>query len=102
MARYVGVLTGKSVDHLRKVVSGQGMSLWLADSDGKGDLLETPVAITAQTFANAIRAILGSGMAVVEGTLFSGIAGTYTAATCTSPGTRRSPTSATAKVLSGG
>lgn len=78
MARYVGVLTGKSVDHIRKVISGQGMSLWLADSDGKGDLLETPVVITGQTFADAIRAILGSGTAVVEGTLYSGIPGVYT------------------------
>ncbi|MFI7449534.1 hypothetical protein ACIBQX_18705 [Nonomuraea sp. NPDC049714] len=78
MARYVGVVMGKSVDHLRKVVSGQGMSLWLADSDGKGDLIETPIQITGQTFANAIRAILGSGTAVVEGTLHSGVAGTYT------------------------
>lgn len=78
MARYVGVVTGKSVDHLRKVVSGQGMNVWLADSDGKGDLLESAVQITGQTFANSIRAILGSGTAVVEGTLYSGVAGTYT------------------------
>lgn len=78
MSRYVGVVTGKSVDHLRKVISGQGMNLWLADSDGKGDLIETPIQITGQTFSNAIRAILGSGTAVVEGTLYSGVAGTYT------------------------
>jgi hypothetical protein len=78
MARYVGVVTGKSVDHLRKAVSGQGMNVWLADSDGKGDLIETPIVITAQTFPNAIRAILGSGTAVVEGTLHSGVPGTYT------------------------
>lgn len=78
MARYVGVVTGKSVDHLRKVISGQSMNLWLADSDGKGDLLETPVVITNKTFPEAIRAILGSGTAVVEGTLYSGVAGTYT------------------------
>jgi hypothetical protein len=78
MARYVGVVMGKSVDHLRKVVSGQGMNVWLADSDGKGDLIETPIVITAQTFPNALRAILGSGTAVVEGTLHSGVAGTYT------------------------
>ncbi|MET8866541.1 fibronectin type III domain-containing protein [Nonomuraea sp. NPDC004580] len=78
MARYVGVVTGKSVDHIRKVISGQGMALWLADSDGKGDLIESPITITGQTFPNAIRAILGSGTAVVEGTLHSGVAGTYT------------------------
>lgn len=78
MSRYVGVVTGKSVDHLRKVVSGQGMALWLADSDGKGDLIESPITITGKTFPNAIRDILGSGTAVVEGTLYSGVAGTYT------------------------
>lgn len=78
MARYVGVVTGKSVDHIRKVISGQSMVLWLADSDGKGDVIETPITITNQSFANAIRAILGDGTAVVEGTLHSGISGTYT------------------------
>ncbi|MFI7126001.1 hypothetical protein ACIBQ1_09925 [Nonomuraea sp. NPDC050153] len=78
MARYVGVLTGRDVDHIRKTIDGQGMALWLSDGDDKGDLLETPVQITGQTFANAIRAILGSGTAVVEGTLYSGIAGVYT------------------------
>ena len=77
MARYVGVVTGKSVDHLRKVISGQSMNLWLADSDGKGDLIETPITITGQTFPNALRAILGSGTAIIEGTLHSGVPGTY-------------------------
>jgi hypothetical protein len=78
MARYVGVLTGRDVDHLRKVIDGQGMAVWLGDADGKGDVLESAVQISAQTFPNAIRAILGAGTAVVEGTLHSGIAGAYT------------------------
>ncbi|MFB4275723.1 hypothetical protein ACBJ59_10560 [Nonomuraea sp. MTCD27] len=76
MARYVGVVMGKSVDHIRKVVSGQGMNVWLADSDGKGDVLETPVVITSETFPNAIREILGAGTDVIEGTLYS-VPGTY-------------------------
>lgn len=77
MARYVGVLTGRDFDHLRKVIDGQGMSVWLGDADGKGDVYESPVAINGLTFPNAIRALLGSGTAVVEGTLYSGIPGVY-------------------------
>lgn len=76
MARYVGVLTGKDVDHIRKTIDGQSTAVWLGDADDKGDVLETPVQITNQTFANAIRAILGAGTAVVEGTLHS-VPGTY-------------------------
>ncbi|GII88287.1 hypothetical protein Ssi03_62770 [Sphaerisporangium siamense] len=76
MARYVGVLTRRDVDE-RKVIGGQGMAVWLGDADDKGEVLESPVTITGQTFPNAIRALLGSGTAVIEGTLFS-VAGTYT------------------------
>ncbi|MCP2350610.1 fibronectin type III domain-containing protein [Nonomuraea roseoviolacea] len=78
MARYVGVLTGRDFDHLRKTIAGQSTAVWLGDADDKGDVLESPVQITAQTFPNAIRALLGAGTAVVEGTLYSGIAGAYT------------------------
>ncbi|GAA3251721.1 hypothetical protein [Nonomuraea helvata] len=70
MARYVGVVTARDVDHLRKQISGQSTALWLGDADGKGDVLETPVSING-SFAQAIRAILGTGTAVVEGTLHS-------------------------------
>lgn len=77
MARYVGVLTGKDVDHLRKTIDGQGMAFWLSDADDKGEVYESPVNITGQTFPNAIRALLGAGTAVIEGTLHSGVAGTY-------------------------
>jgi hypothetical protein len=75
MARYVGVLTGKDVDHIRKVIDGQGMAVWLGDADDKGDMLETAVVIN-DTFSNAIRQILGAGTSVVEGTLHS-VPGTY-------------------------
>ncbi|GAA3039733.1 fibronectin type III domain-containing protein [Streptosporangium longisporum] len=76
MARYVGVLTGRESEH-RKVIKGQGMAVWLGDSDDKGEVLESPIQITGATFPNAIRALLGSSTAVVEGTLYSA-AGTYT------------------------
>ncbi|MDX3100437.1 phage tail protein [Nonomuraea angiospora] len=75
MARYVGVVTARDVDHLRKQISGQSTALWLGDADGKGDVLETPVTING-SFAQAIRAILGTGTAVVEGALHP-VPGTY-------------------------
>ncbi|MFC7591018.1 hypothetical protein ACFQYP_50535 [Nonomuraea antimicrobica] len=75
MARYVGVVTARDVDHLRKQVSGQSTAVWLGDTDGKGDVLETPVSLNS-SFAQAMRAILGNGTAVVEGTLHS-VPGVY-------------------------
>ncbi|WP_223166460.1 fibronectin type III domain-containing protein [Nonomuraea sp. SYSU D8015] len=49
----------------------------MGDSDDKGEIFETPLNITGKTFPNAIRDILGSGTAVIEGALYSA-AGTYT------------------------
>lgn len=74
MARYVGVLTGRDFD-LAKKIDGQSTAVWLGDADDKGEVIETPIPIN-NTFANAIRAILGTGTAVVEGTLYS-VPGTY-------------------------
>ncbi|GAA3027192.1 fibronectin type III domain-containing protein [Streptosporangium longisporum] len=76
MARYVGVLTGRESER-RKAIRGQGMAVWLGDSDDKGEVLETAVQVNGATFPNAIRALLGSSTAVVEGVLHSA-AGTYT------------------------
>ncbi|MFI7470504.1 hypothetical protein [Nonomuraea sp. NPDC049646] len=75
-SRYVGVLTVRDFAETKKV-GGQGMAVWLGDSDDKGEVFETPLTITGKTFANSIRDILGSGTAVIEGTLYSA-AGTYT------------------------
>ncbi|PZG53123.1 hypothetical protein C1I98_06080 [Spongiactinospora gelatinilytica] len=77
MARYVGVLTKRDDEEDRTAIAGQGMELWLGDGDDKGEIFESPLSINGQTFANSIRAILGSGTAVVEGTLHS-VPGTYT------------------------
>jgi hypothetical protein len=74
--RYVGVVTAKVMDDELKKLSGQGMELWLGDSDEKGEIFETPLNITGQSFANSIRAALGSGTAVIEGILHA-VAGTY-------------------------
>ncbi|WP_436759320.1 hypothetical protein [Streptosporangium sp. V21-05] len=76
MARYVGVLTGREFEN-RKTIKGQGMAVWLGDSDDKGEVLETPIQLVGETFPNAIRAILGASTAVVEGALYSA-PGTYT------------------------
>ncbi|WP_158578438.1 phage tail protein [Spongiactinospora rosea] len=77
MARYVGVLTKRDSDDDRMAIAGQGMEVWLGDGDDKGEIFESPLNITGQSFANSIRAILGSGTAVVEGTLHS-VPGAYT------------------------
>jgi hypothetical protein len=76
MARYVGVVTGREFDQAKRI-KGQGMAVWLGDADDKGEVFEAPVSINGLTFPNAIRALLGSGTAVIEGTLYS-VAGMYT------------------------
>lgn len=75
MARYVGVLTKRDADEVTRI-AGQGMALWLGDSDDKGEVFESPVSITGQTFATTITTLLGSSTAVIVGTLYS-VAGTY-------------------------
>jgi hypothetical protein len=75
MARYVGVLTKRDFDDVKRV-GGQGMAIWLGDSDDKGEVFESPVNITGQTFANTITQLMSGSTAVVVGTLYS-VAGTY-------------------------
>jgi hypothetical protein len=75
-ARYVGVLRERDLGDQYKI-SGTSMALWLGDEDGKGAVYETPVVLTAQTFANSVRALLPSSGAITEGTL-SSVPGTYT------------------------
>lgn len=74
-ARYVGVLRGYDATDDR-TLKGSGMAFWLGDEDGKGDVFEAAVTLTAQSFANSVRALLPPGGAVAEGTLFS-VSGTY-------------------------
>lgn len=75
-ARYVGVHLGKSVASDR-VLRGAGMSWWLGDADGKGDVFETPVTLTAVNFAAAVTALLPPNGAITLGTTYA-VAGTYT------------------------
>lgn len=69
-ARYVGVYRGRDAQN-EFTLKGSGMAFWLGDEDEKGDVLETPVVLTAATFANSIRALLPPGGAITEGTLYS-------------------------------
>lgn len=73
-ARYVGVQRGWSVNESVFSMTGVGMVWHLGDEDGKGAILETAVAASGSTFANAVRAVLPTS--VTEGTLYS-VPGTY-------------------------
>lgn len=78
MARYVGVLRTVGTDS-QITLSGSGMSFWLGDDNGLGDVFETPgVTLTAATFPTAIRALLPPNGAITEGTLHTGVPGTIT------------------------
>lgn len=75
-ARYVGVYRSRSSGD-NFLLRGSGMAFWLGDEDNKGDVFETPVTLTAATFAASVAALLPPGGAVTAGTIHS-IAGTYT------------------------
>lgn len=75
MARYVGVLTKRDFDDIKRV-GGQGMAVWLGDADDKGEVFESAVSISGQTFANTITTLMSGSTSVVVGTLYS-VAGTY-------------------------
>lgn len=74
-ARYVGVYRNRDASD-RFVLKGSGMAFWLGDADDKGDILESLVTISGQSFSNTIRALLPTGGSITEGTLYS-VAGTY-------------------------
>lgn len=74
-ARYVGVYRKRDAAD-EYLLSGSGMSFWLGDEDDKGDVIETPIVLTAQTFAATIAALLPASGAVTSGVIGS-IAGTY-------------------------
>lgn len=68
-SRYTGVLRKKELNDDTMVIGGPGMAMWLGDEDQKGEVYETPVVITAQTFENALRLLLPDS--VTEGTFFN-------------------------------
>lgn len=69
-ARYVGVYRGRDAQDTF-TLKGSGLAFWLGDEDGKGDIFETPVVLTTQTFANSVRALLPPGGSITEGVLNS-------------------------------
>jgi hypothetical protein len=78
-ARYVGVVNAATFKTASgPVVSGEGMSLWLASSAGVGDVLETPLSFTAAGAGTVVAALLPSS--VHSGTIHSIGAATYTGA----------------------
>lgn len=75
-ARYVGVYRSRS-SFDQYLLRGSGMAFWLGDEDNKGDVFESPVTLTAATFATSVNALLPPGGAVTAGVI-NGVAGTYT------------------------
>jgi len=75
-ARYVGVYRGRDAQNTF-TLKGSGLAFWLGDEDNKGDVFETAVVLTADTFADSVTALLPPGGAVVAGTI-NAVAGTYT------------------------
>jgi hypothetical protein len=68
-SRYTGVLRRKELSDDTMVIGGPGMAMWLGDEDQKGQIIESLLTITAQTFENTIRALLPTH--IHEGTLFN-------------------------------
>lgn len=78
-ARYVGVLRDIQASSGTVTLSGLGLESWLGDDDGQGPCLEHPAgSVTGVSFADAIRAVLPTSGAIIEGTLYPGVPGTYT------------------------
>lgn len=75
-ARYVGVFRGRDAQD-EYGLTGSGMAYWLGDEDDKGDIFESAVTLTAQTFVQSVTALLPAGGAVTAGTLHAQ-PGTYT------------------------
>lgn len=79
LARFVGVYRRKAFARGALTISGASLAVWLGDEDDKGDIIEYPgITLTGSTFANAVRAILPASGSITEGTLYPGVAGTYT------------------------
>lgn len=70
-ARYVGVVRHKDVDEGSMTLSGPGMVVWLGDEDNKGPVIETTLAASGSSFADAVRDVLSVQTSITEGTLHS-------------------------------
>lgn len=69
-ARYVGVFRGKGRPSTAYNMRGAGMAFWLGDEEGKGDVIENTIALSAASFATGINALLPTTGSVVAGTIY--------------------------------
>ena len=68
-SRYTGVLRRKELNDSTMVIGGPGMAMWLGDEEQKGEVIESLLTVTSETFEDTIRLLLPT--AIVEGTLFN-------------------------------
>lgn len=73
-ARYVGQLRDKDFKGTSNSIGGAGMSVWMGDSDQKGQVFESALVLTGASFITAMTAVIPSCLHV--GTLFGTVAGT--------------------------
>lgn len=68
-ARWAGIIRRKAIDPDGELltIGGPGMSAWLGDEDGKGQVLESPVVFAGDDFATVIAGLLPD--AVTAGTI---------------------------------
>lgn len=67
MARYSGVVLERRLARDGLAVSGAGMVWWLGDEEGKGDIIETKVALDDDTLDDSLDALLP--VAITKGTI---------------------------------
>lgn len=74
-ALYTGVILGRQTN---RRISGQGLAYWLGTDDGRGDLLDTAVTLSAANLGTALTALVPSSL-TYSGFAISPPAGTVTA-----------------------
>lgn len=78
-ARYVGPVTTIKDNGSQRSIGGAGMSMWLGDGEGKGDVFTEAITV-AGDYDDVIRDLLPASGAITEGTFFN-IAGTWPSST---------------------
>jgi len=76
-ARYVGPLLAKQVADGGMVISGAGMSWWLGDESGVGELIELEVSLESSTLENAVDNLLPVTGSITKGTIVEPAGQTY-------------------------
>lgn len=76
-ARYVGPLLTKEAADGGMAIAGAGMTWWLGDEAGVGDLIELEVSLESATLEASIDALLPLGGSITKGTITEPIGQTY-------------------------